>query len=58
MSSILDFSEAGRLMIEGPPFMMFLGEVSAAVHVHIVSISYEVDRISLVILAATAWFEA
>ena len=50
INSTFDFSEAGRRVIEGPPFMILLNMVSDCVMSHILRVPYEVERMSLVMM--------
>ena len=50
ISSTFDFSEAGRRVIDGPPFMILLNMVSDCVIFHISRDPYEVERMSLVMM--------
>ena len=56
ISSTFDFSEAGRRVIEGPPFMMLLNMVSDCVIYHVLRAPYEVERMSLVMIRSWRYF--
>lgn len=56
ISSTFDFSEAGRRMIEGPPFMMLL-KIGQQLRVsQVLRDPYEVERMSLVIVGHSKGF--
>ena len=58
INSTFDFSEAGRRVIEGPPFMILLNTVSDCVMSHVLRASYEVERMSLVMMRSRRPFRS